>query len=143
MTHDPRTPADAIDDAAALALHRAALLDLDEGVPLPLLDEHAVLSLVRAARAAHRLRPSGDDRPPLLPLVAAPVAAPAPAPSAAPPARRAAVAAPPPAPDATFGSDLDVAAMVAVLTQAARDGVPFCEECAKAAAARAAAGEAA
>jgi hypothetical protein len=42
--------------------------------------------------------------------------------------------APPPAAETTFGSDLDVAAMVAVLVQAAQDGVPFCEECARAAA---------
>ena len=29
----------------------------------------------------------------------------------------------------TFASSLDVAAMVAVLEQAARDGTPLCEEC--------------
>ena len=33
-----------------------------------------------------------------------------------------------------FGSELDVQAMVAVLVQAAQDGVPFCEECARTAA---------
>jgi branched-chain amino acid transport system ATP-binding protein len=35
-----------------------------------------------------------------------------------------------------MGAELDVAAMVAVLVQAAQDGVPFCEECARAAAAQ-------
>jgi hypothetical protein len=62
----------------------------------------------------------------------APAPAPtSPAPSPATAARRAAPAAAP-APG-TFETDLDVAAMVAVLQQAARDGVPFCEECARAA----------
>ena len=44
-----------------------------------------------------------------------------------------------PDPNDTFGSSLEVADMVAVLVQAAELGVPFCEECARAAAARAAA----
>ena len=44
----------------------------------------------------------------------------------------------------TFPPDLDAAAVAAVLKDAARDGVPFCEECRKAQEARAgAAGEAA
>jgi hypothetical protein len=38
--------------------------------------------------------------------------------------------------ETTFGAELDVAAMVAVLVQAAQDGVPFCEECERAAAAQ-------
>ncbi|KPF49547.1 hypothetical protein IP87_18170 [beta proteobacterium AAP121] len=63
-------------------------------------------------------------------LAPAPAATP-PAPSPAAAARRAAPAAAP-APG-TFEIELDVAAMVAVLQQAARDGVPFCEECARAA----------
>ncbi len=59
-------------------------------------------------------------------------AAPAPAASPAASSRR---AAPPAAPaPGTFEVELDVAAMVAVLQQAAREGVPFCEECARAAA---------
>jgi pyruvate/2-oxoglutarate dehydrogenase complex dihydrolipoamide acyltransferase (E2) component len=66
----------------------------------------------------------------LTPPAPAPAAA-APAPSPASAAGRAAPAAAPAA--GTFGADLDVAAMVAVLQQAARDGVPFCEECARAA----------
>ena len=52
--------------------------------------------------------------------------------------------APPPVPKQieepdTFSSQTDAAATAAVLRSAAEDGVPFCEECAKAAAARKAA----
>lgn len=44
------------------------------------------------------------------------------------------VAPPPKAPDySTFPPELDAAAMASVLMQAAADGVPFCEECQKAA----------
>ena len=66
-----------------------------------------------------------------LPTAAPPTAAPPPPPAAAP---RAAAAAPASVAETTFGPQLDVAAMVAVLQQAAQDGVPFCEECARAAA---------
>lgn len=58
--------------------------------------------------------------------------APAPAPAAPAPARQRSAAAPPPAFEVGFAAGLDVAAMVAVLKQAAQDGTPFCEECAKA-----------
>ena len=71
----------------------------------------------------------------------APAAAPAP-PAAAPTAPRSAPVAPPPPVETTFGSELDVAAMVAVLRAAAKEGVPFCEECAKAAVKRQLAAEA-
>ena len=40
--------------------------------------------------------------------------------------------------DVTFSAETDGAATAAVLRSAAKDGVPFCEECAKAAARRAA-----
>ena len=133
-----RALADALDDDARLARHRAAALALDEGIPLPLLDGHAVLALLGTAIASGRLR-LDDERPALMSLVAARVGAPATAPAATSPPRRASPSAPPSTPDATFGDALDVGAMVAVLTQAAADGTPFCEECAKAAAARAAA----
>lgn len=56
--------------------------------------------------------------------------APAPPPAAAKPV------APAPEPE-MFESSLDVAAQVAALTSAAASGVPFCEECTRAAAARA------
>lgn len=107
-------------------------------------DDHAVASvrplLHTAARAgAHEATPTGAARLKMRRLVmVAPAPAPAPA-SAAPapgPAAAARQASPAPAAAAgTFEVELDVAAMVAVLQQAARDGVPFCEECARAAAA--------
>jgi hypothetical protein len=74
----------------------------------------------------------------LVPLLAPAPPPPAPASSPRP---AAAPAAAPPAAETTFGSDLDVAAMVAVLQQAAQDGVPFCEECEKAKRAATAAAE--
>ena len=63
---------------------------------------------------------------------------PAPAPPAprAPPPPPAAAAPPPPAPAAPPEPEIDAAAMTAVLLAAARDGVPFCEECEKARKAR-------
>jgi hypothetical protein len=97
-------------------------------------DDHQVLTgtgllarrdAVPGAAASLQMRPLALTQP-------APAPAPtAPAPSPAAAARRAAPAAAP-APG-TFETELDVAAMVAVLQQAARDGVPFCEECARAA----------
>ena len=89
-----------------------------------------------AAIAAESMRVCGPAK--VLPLyglaaVRAPAAAPAP-PASSPSAPRAAPVAAAPPVETTFGSDLDVAAMVAVLVQAAQDGVPFCEECARAAA---------
>jgi hypothetical protein len=126
--------AGALDDGPQ-AMLRAAALQLDEGIPMPRLDHHDLLSLVSTAVATGWLRVGGPP-PALMPLVgarAAAVAPPAPRP-AAPPRRTAAVAAP--VAEGTFGADVDVAAMVAALTRAAADGVPFCEECAKAAARR-------
>jgi hypothetical protein len=125
-------------DEAGTAGVRAAVLQLDEGLPLPTVGEHDLLALVRAAVRSGRLRI--DRAPPALLSLVSVVQAPAPAPAAPPP--RAPVRARPPAPspavDATF-ADLDVGAMVAVMEQAARDGTPFCEECARAARERAAA----
>jgi hypothetical protein len=107
-------------------------LGLDDAVSR--LDEHQVAALVASALMSDRLRLGGPAQSPtLLAQGTKPQsAAPAPAPAAA----RAPAAAPAPAPAA--GPELDVAAMVQVLLDAARDGVPFCEECAKAAAASAA-----
>lgn len=96
-------------------------------------DDHQVLTGTRLvgwetapkAEAGLQMRPLAITTPAPAPAASAP----APSPAAA--ARRAAPAAAPAA--GTFEVDLDVAAMVAVLQQAARDGVPFCEECARAA----------
>jgi hypothetical protein len=121
-----------IGDDAVLAALRVTTLVLADGTELSRLDEHQLVDHLAAAVANGRLRAAGS-RPALRRLVAA-APAPAPAPPAAAPARRAAPVAPPAPVETTFGSELDVAAMVAVLVQAAQDGVPFCEECAQAAA---------
>lgn len=120
-----------IGDDAALARLRRTTLSLADGADLSRLDDHALLDDLAAAVAEGRLRAAGP-RPRLLPFV--PEAAPAPAPAAPARARRSA----PATPDVPPEADLDVAAMVAVLVQAARDGVPFCEECERARAAQAA-----
>ena len=114
-------------DDAALARLRMTALALADGTDLSRIDDHRLLDHLAAAAAAGRLRIAGAA-PKLLRLVPAPAPAPAPA---APPASAARVApvAAPAAAETTFGSDLDVAAMVAVLVQAAQDGTPFCEEC--------------
>ena len=99
-------------------------------------DDHALVERIKAGITAGSMRVCGPAKALTLyglATVRAPAAAPAPpAPSSAQP-RATPVAAPPPV-ETTFGSDLDIAAMVAVLVQAAQDGVPFCEECARAAA---------
>jgi hypothetical protein len=123
--------AHAVGDDAALAALRLMTLGLADGTELSRLDDHQLIDQLATAVADGRLRTTGA-RPKLRRLV--PTTAPAPAPSPVASARRAAPVAPPPAAETTFGSDLDVAAMVAVLVQAAQDGVPFCEECARAAA---------
>jgi hypothetical protein len=102
---------------------------------LPRLTEHEVALAVSHALADGLELPGQASKP--LRLLAqgtppkAASAAPAPAAAAAP--RAAPAAAPAPA-----GPQIDAAAMAQVLIEAARDGVPFCEECAKAAAAQAA-----
>jgi hypothetical protein len=59
-------------------------------------------------------------------------APPPPPPTAGAPLRPAAPATPLPQPEETdFSPDLDIAAIAAVLKEAALDGVPFCEECLK------------
>jgi len=126
-----------IDDADAGQL-RGYALGLADGTDWSRLDEAQVKQQVATALEDGRLRTGAGALVVLRPMgqVSAPVAAPAP--PAPAPSPRAAPVAPPPPVETTFGSDLDVAAQVAVLVQAAQDGVPFCEECAKAAAKQAA-----
>jgi hypothetical protein len=129
--HDPA--ADVTDDGA-MAQARLQALALGDGTDWSRCGDHQVLHALSVAP------PSQAPAAPvaMMRLVAPPAPAPAPAPPAPSPAPRAAApAAPAPAAEGTFGAALDVAAMVAVLQQAARDGVPFCEECARAAAAAA------
>ena len=100
-------------------------------------DDHALSERIAAGITAGSMRVCGPAQAlSLYGLATVSAPAPAPAASAAAAAPRAApVAAAPPA-ETTFGADQDVTAMVAALVQAAQDGVPFCEECAKAAAKR-------
>jgi len=124
-------------DSALTALLRRDAHAIDDGTDWSRCDDHQVLDQLAAAVADRRVR-GAATRPALLRLV--PVPAPAspssPAPSGAP--RAAAPAAAPSPSDGTF-ADLDIEAMVATLQRAARDGMPFCEECARAAAGEAAA----
>ena len=119
---------------------RSTALQSADGTDWSRVDDHQVVEHLAHAVVAGRLPGSGQPTSaPMLRLVAS---AAAPAASPPPPAPSPAAAAPGPgsvpAPmvETTFAFDLDVAAMVAVLTQAAQDGVPFCEECARAAAAQ-------
>lgn len=125
----------AIDDVGRSAL-RCAALGLADGTELSRLDDAKLKDHLAAALMARRLDTA----------VGAPVvlraltqrtgrAAVAPAPAAS--SQRVAPVAPAPAAETTLGSDVDIDAMVAVLVKAARDGVPFCAECAKASAKRA------
>ena len=125
-----------VTDDGAMAQARLLALALGDGTDWSRCGDHQVLHALAVAPPTQ-----GPAAPvALMQLVAPPAPAPAPAPPAPSPAPRAAAPAAAPAPaaaDGTFGTALDVAAMVAVLQQAARDGVPFCEECARAAAAAA------
>lgn len=115
-----------VGDDAAMARLRGTALGLADGVDLSRSDEHAVAEQLAHALAAGRLRAGTGETPKLRRYVVASAAA---APPAAAGSRAPAAAAPAPAPETTFASSLDVAAMVAVLEQAARDGTPLCEEC--------------
>ncbi len=126
------TLTEAIGDDAVLGRLRSTARSLAEGTDLSRLDEHQLIELLTPLLADGWLN-LGLHKPLAYQLV--PVAAPVSAPAApAPASPRPAAAAPPDPVDSTFGSSLDVAAMVAVLKAAAASGVPFCEECAKAAA---------
>jgi len=125
-----------LDDDASTSLLRAAALALTDGSDLSRVDSHTLVDQLAAALADGRLRDNrGADSLKLLRLIPAAAPAPPPPPPAAAPSPRPQAAPPAPAPvESTFDAGLDVAAMVAVLVQAAQDGVPFCEECARAAA---------
>ena len=126
-----------IDDADA-AQARAYALGLADGTELSRLDDAQLKDHLAAALMAGGWGAGLGTPVVLRPLAqtARPAATAQPAPAASSP-RAAPAAAPAPDAETTFGPDLDVAAQVAVLVQAAQDGVPFCEECAKAAAKRA------
>jgi len=125
----------AIGDDSQTAALRLQAHALGDGVDWSRLDEHQALDHLAAALTHGRLFAGTAARPTLrnLSVAASPAPAPAPAPAAAA-ARAATAEPPPPALETTFGSEVDVEAMVAALQQAAQDGVPFCEECARRAA---------
>jgi hypothetical protein len=126
-------------DGATMARIRRLVLDLNSPVR-PFNDDQALNQFVqllssgrlplcrKRTSAAIALAPPGQ--------VSAPPAKPGPAfPLAGSPAPR--KSAPPPVAEGeTFEDTLDAAAIAAVLKSAAADGVPFCEECERARAAR-------
>lgn len=116
-----------------LPLRLAAPL-LADGTDWSRVDDQALLDQIGAALAQGRLLIGATQQLQMRRLVSAEPPAPAPPPPPPASAPRSAPAAAPPPAETTFGSELDVQAMVAVLVQAAQDGVPFCEECARAAA---------
>ena len=121
----------ALDDAHIAALRRRAH-EAGLGVDWSQADDQAVSDFVAwAAPLAAEFGPMLQN---LAPKATAAGAAPAPAAGSSRP-RQAAAASPPAAPQATLGPDVDAAATAQNLRDAANDGVPFCEECARAAAA--------
>ena len=129
----------ALGDDAAMAAWRKALQESPLGEPVWQLSDHQVVEGLRAT--AWSL--AGTGRPPVsLHALGAPLSA-AGASSGAPPAASggagagrsaAAGGAPPPPPEPVPGalaSDIDAEAMAQTLRDAARDGTPFCEECAR------------
>ncbi len=129
-----------IGDDAAMARLRLLAGNADaEATPLSL-DDQALADQLAARIASGAIRVCGARQAPALyavsstPAAAAAPAAPSPSPSSTAPAAAAPATPAPAAADTTFGSSMDPAAMAATLREAARDGVPFCEECARAAA---------
>ena len=126
----------ASDDVGRGAL-RSAALGLADGTELSRLDDAQLNDQLFAAMMAGRLRPAAETPVVLRQLTqtAQPAAAPRHTPATSRP-RAPTAATSAPAAESTFEPNLDVAAQVAVLQQAAQDGVPFCEECAKSTARR-------
>lgn len=93
-------------------------------------DDHAVIAFLAWAAPAQ----AGSDAPKAYRLAARAAPAPAPAAAAGPRPARAAGPVAPAASQDTLSPDVDAAATARNLREAANDGVPFCEECARAAA---------
>ncbi|MDE2145281.1 MAG: hypothetical protein KGJ24_01185 [Burkholderiales bacterium] len=125
------------DDVASARLRLLALQRAD-GEDLSRLDDHDLQARLEAWHGRAESLGTDPDPPALMRLASAPAAGEAAAVAAAGPRRSAPVEPAAPA-ETTFGADVDAEAMAQALVQAAQDGVPFCEECARAAA-RAAAG---
>ena len=146
-------------DGMAMAALRADWLQFSGDPGLSRLDDQQLLDAISATLAAGQLRlcsgitntegegeegaedgsqtqskVEAEGQRQAMPSSSSSPASPPPAPRPAPPPPPAAAAPPPPAPAAE--PEIDAAAMTAVLLAAARDGVPFCEECEKARKAR-------
>ena len=128
-------------DDAEMAALRVSALTLADGQDWSRYGDHEVIAQMAAALTQARWITGAPTKATLYRLapVLAPQAAPAPAPAPAPSPRAAPAAASSTAAETTFSAALDPTAMVAALRQAAQSGVPFCEECARAAAAAVAA----
>ncbi len=125
-----------VDDVGRSAL-RCTALGLTDGTELSRLDDAQLNDYLFAALMAGRLRPAAEAPVVLRQLTqtAQPAAAPRLTPAASSP-RAPTAETSTPAAESTFEPNLDAGAQIAVLKQAARDGVPFCEECAKSTAKR-------
>jgi hypothetical protein len=124
-------------DAAAMGqlrrlLHEESFRDLSDS------SDHEVIDTLarRIVSGRWTIVSRAGRRPPLIPATAKPVLAPAPPPK---PERTRAPAPAPPQPTAPTPQPATqgMTAQAEALTEAARDGTPFCEECAKARAAEA------
>jgi hypothetical protein len=118
----------------AMRMLRTLLSEVLPSAPLNLLDDVGAVEVAAGLVGASRLRLVG----PVPRLRAAAeyssgrAVAPAPAPAATPPASRPASRTPVESAEPSFIPNLDVAALASMLRDAARDGTPFCEECARA-----------
>lgn len=124
----------ALADGAQVHRLRAQAAGLP-GLVLANTTDHQLAEALVHAIVQGRLRVCGGRRRPLMRL-AAQVAPPPAAPAASSSAPR---RAPPPPPPPAAPPAVDAAATAQALRAASENGVPFCEECARAAAARAAA----
>ena len=120
-------------DHYAMRMLRAQLTDALRDAQVPQLSDVAVIHRVASLVAQGRLHLRG----PFVPLRAggavATVAEPAPSPAAPAPRSTARSTTTATAAEPSFAPNADPAALAATLTDAAKDGTPFCEECARAA----------
>ena len=124
-----------VGDHHGMRVLRRQLTEVLRDAHVPQLSDVAVVDCIVSLVSQRRLRLVGPF-PPLRALEGVPTrdtpansAPPAPAARSAPPAARGAAVPGEP----SFAPNVDAAALAATLTDAAKDGTPFCEECARAA----------